>query len=83
MVCWAAAGSPPPWVLAPVPDNSSPTGTSGHFHMELLLQGVGADWRLGPRLAGSFPRAEVWGRISCPPVAAAQVLMTTGPWSFY
>lgn len=31
--------------LAPTPDNSSPTGTSGHFHMELLLQGVAATWR--------------------------------------
>lgn len=32
----------PPWVPASTPDNSSPTGTSGHFHMELLLQEVGA-----------------------------------------
>lgn len=29
-------------VPASTPDNSSPTGTSGHFHMELLLQRVGA-----------------------------------------
>lgn len=40
-----AASSPPPRGLAPTPDNSSPTGTSGHFHMELLLQGVAATWR--------------------------------------
>lgn len=43
-----AATSPPPWVQVPIPDNSSPTGTSGHFHMELLLQGVGTNWRPGP-----------------------------------
>lgn len=36
---------------AATPDNSSPTGTSGHFHMELLLQGVAAT-------GGSSARAE-------------------------
>lgn len=54
-VCRAAAASPPPRALAPVPDNSSPTGTSGHFHMELLLQGVGTDWRPGPCRPGISP----------------------------
>lgn len=57
----AATCLPPPWVLVPIPNNSSPIGTSGHFHMELLLQGVGTNWRPGPRLSAISPRAEVCG----------------------
>lgn len=42
LACWVAVAPLPLQVPASTPDNSSPTGTSGHFHMELLLQRVGA-----------------------------------------
>lgn len=60
LACWAAAAaSASPWGPARTPDNSSPTGMSGHFHMELLLQGVGAIRRPGPCPPGLSLRAEV------------------------
>lgn len=79
LVCWAAASCPPPRGLAPTPDNSSPTGTSGHFHMELLLQGVGATWRhlLLGRGLWSTPCPHTWAPGSM--VFLLSLLITPGP----